>query len=202
MGHNPVRPGRWELHEGCIPLELRTAPIDNQGRQFITDFCILMVSYFSTTAWRSVVMTSWRDISRLPLLDWSGTSRAVNSATVRRNPLVVCLSSGIVLPQILCAQNMTSLVPRNRNSSPLSCKLSWQPKATIVTKRRTTLRTGRPLPEGSFKEILHLLLPEVSIGFNWQQPRWTDPNNSTLKEPIRWRLNSGNKMRWGYYRDR
>ena len=93
--------------EGSISLELHSAPIDSQGQQFITGFCILMGSYFTRTAWRSMVMT---DRSRLPLLDRSGTSRAVNSATVRRNPWVICLSSDIVLPQIFCAQNITSLI--------------------------------------------------------------------------------------------
>ena len=111
---------RWK-EDSCSPkdisLELRSAPIDNQDRQLIISFCILMGSYFARTAWRSVIMA---DRSRLPLLDWSGTSRAVNRATVRRNPRVICLSSSIVLPQILCAQSMASLITRNINSSPLS----------------------------------------------------------------------------------
>ena len=48
------------LSKGSISLELQSAPIDSQGWQFITGFCILMGSYFARTAWRSMVMTSWR----------------------------------------------------------------------------------------------------------------------------------------------
>ena len=47
---------------------------------------------------------------------------------------------------------------------------------TLVTRRRATLPTGRPLPEDSFNEIPNLLPPEVTVGFNWQQLRWTDPD--------------------------
>ena len=50
-------------YKGSISLDLHSAPIDSQGRQVITRFCILMGSYFTITASRSVVMT-YR--SRLP----------------------------------------------------------------------------------------------------------------------------------------
>ena len=112
------------------------------------------------------------DRSRLPFLGWSGTSRAINSATVIRNPPGDLFVLRYFHPQILCAQNMTSFVPKNRNSSPLSLLYII---LTLVTRRRATLPTGRPLPEDSLNEMPHLLLPEFTIGFNWQQPRWIDP---------------------------
>ena len=99
-----------DTFKGSISLVLHSAPIDSQVRQFITGYCILMGSYFARTAGQSMVMT-------------------INSATVRSNPRVISLSSGIVLTQIISAKIMKSLFPRNRNSSPLSL-----PQILLTTK--------------------------------------------------------------------
>ena len=99
-----------------ISLELHSARIDSLGRQFITGFCILIGSYFARNAWRSVVMT---DRSRLPpRLVWNQSSGqqcyCQKESSVDMFVLRYCPSSNS-----LCT-NMTSLVPRNRNSSPSS----------------------------------------------------------------------------------
>ena len=100
--------------------------------------------------------------------DWSGTSERST----------VLLSEGIsgwfVCPLVLSFLkffvHITWHLWFQKIETPVPCpycKLSCQQKMTLVTRRMATLPTGRPLPEDSFNEIPHLLLPEVTVGFNY-----------------------------------